>query len=282
MHKSAHSPLHLDGFTMILIIVLVTLLGDSVEAISKQEEDILSNYRAVGMGESVNLVKSGKPSSADDSFLVDPLAVKPPSVSTKRPELPEDEPAELDPSLGIIPGAPSPKDPNGDIFQPGNADDEHVHAFEEDGHKDSRQLWVVPPNENRHLTRLITANEPNTFIKTEVSKPEKPEGFQKGNKKYLAQYRVLVPIWIPAIKQNKNKIVQIKPDPVKYVKETHTEMVPVTKNVAVKKTVVKPERVPQKIVTDFVKAPKGGVSSRMDDQVKPGEEIIGSVVTNFQ
>lgn len=68
-------------------------------------------------------------------------------------------------------------------------------------------------------------------------------------------------------------------DKIRYVKETHTEMVPIKKQAV--KTVMRAERVPQKIITDYVMADGATVPSSVDDKLKPNEHLIKTVVTNY-
>lgn len=309
MQVLVHKPLSLCVLTLMVIVTMIALF-DSIEAKTGREEAILQNYRALGMDESVKMVKNDdemtsssalNPSPSDQGGWYipprllnrkrPPLGPPEPHTTTEQPELPVDSLVGDD--LPVEPAVDKP-----DLSDEDRAADHMFHSigrgetvdrlenrvdainYTKD-HKDSQQLWLVPPKEGRHLTRLITAKEPSTFLQTNVAKPHMVDHTKEGPKKTLAQYTIMVPIWIPAVKPRK-KVITTKPEEVKYVKETHTEMVPVTKNIAVTNTVVKPERVPQKIVTDFVKAPAGRLSSRIDDKLKPNEEVIGSTVTDFQ
>lgn len=151
----------------------------------------------------------------------------------------------------------------------------------------SETLFALPKSDTPGLTKLITGKEGPTLVQEQPIKPilntdkNAPKFDEKGNK-ILASYRILIPILIPAVKR-KNSIKLRGPggDEFKYVKETHTEMVPVTKQIPKIKTVLKAERVPQKIVTDFVRADGKTVPSGVDDKLLPNEHLIKTVVTNY-
>lgn len=141
----------------------------------------------------------------------------------------------------------------------------------------SENLFRLPPKVTPGLTQLLTGKEKATLVHDNVSKPiinTDPKS------KIIATYRILVPIYIPAYKLP-NKLSIAPPKSIKYVKEVHTEMVPVKKAVSRVNNIIKAERVPQQIITDYVKADGTSVPSSVDDKLKPNEKVLKSVVTNF-
>lgn len=141
----------------------------------------------------------------------------------------------------------------------------------------SENIFRIPKTETSTLTRLIAGGERPTLVHDDIIRPV----IEKNPKsKILATYKILVPIYIPAVKLPK-RIPAVIPPPVKYVKEVHTEMVPVKKSVSRVKNVIKAEKVPQQIITDYVKADGTSVPFSVDDKLKPNEKVLKSVVTNY-
>lgn len=141
----------------------------------------------------------------------------------------------------------------------------------------SESMFAFPKQSTRALTKLITGKEVPTFALDKVHEPTIVRG---SNNNVLASYNILVPILIPAVKNNAS-VLHPPSQKVNYVTETHTKMVPVTHNVDRVKTVIKAERVPQKIITDYVKVDGSVLPSHVGDGVKPKERVLESVVTNY-
>lgn len=136
-------------------------------------------------------------------------------------------------------------------------------------------LFNMPAVESPKLTKLITQHEP-TFLSGKVSSPITTS---KSGEKTLASYKILVPIFVPAIKR-KIPITTPKP-PVRFVKEQITEMVPVKSIVPVKKEVIKAEKVPQQVITDFVRTNGNPAQANPSSKVRSRERILSSTVQNI-
>lgn len=147
------------------------------------------------------------------------------------------------------------------------------------GKKVSSTIFSMPKIETPKLTKLITGKESATFLEEKIIKPEINN---TGKSKVLASYNLMIPIWIPPIKAPKVKINdRLLQKDIKYTQETKTEMVPMQKEIPSVVTVLKAERVPQKIVTDFVKTDNLLIPSKVDDRLGPHDKLVKTVVTNY-
>lgn len=137
-------------------------------------------------------------------------------------------------------------------------------------------LFREPTKETSELTKLLKRQP--TFIRESLVKPETFNPNGKG--KVLATYSFMVPIYIPAVKKVGIK-ASARREPPKFVKETVTEMVPVTQNMPRVNEVIKAVKVPQKVITDFVEARGNSIPQSADDKVRPGEKVISTVVKDY-
>lgn len=141
---------------------------------------------------------------------------------------------------------------------------------------DSEAYLDLPTTPTKELTKLITSGTNPTFVSHETVEPTV---VKDPSSKVLANYNVLVPIFIPAARV---KTPKVEPDSdIKFVEETVTEMVPVKSIVPHIKEVVEAERVPQKLTTHYVEANGKSVPSYVDDKIKSGERVISKVVTDY-
>lgn len=161
---------------------------------------------------------------------------------------------------------------------------------EKDFEKIGQTLYREPKETSVKLTKAITGPVHPTFMKDEIVHPVPGKGG-----KVIASYRFMIPIYIPAMKSKKlsNKLAsgELIPDqahnrlmttPNNFVKEEHIEMVPVRNEGKPQlKTIYKAERVPQRVITDFVLANGTTLPTDVDDRVKPGEKVIKTVVNDF-
>lgn len=109
----------------------------------------------------------------------------------------------------------------------------------------SSTLFKLPTQETAALTRLITdVNQTPTFFGKDLAKPVSTDG-----QEVLAKYKLMVPIFVPSIKQKLQPSTRM---PIKFVEETKTEMMPVTNVVPRVKEVLKAEEVPQDTVTELI------------------------------
>jgi hypothetical protein len=234
--------------------------------------DIWAKYRPVAMTESWSLV-TGRPSAGDSDLIAAPpipttyearpVAIEPTPIPTAikpAPIPPEIYPDVVEPAPVTINNIP-PDIQSVDSWQGGNVKDT---VF-------SLDSWSSPK-----MTKLITQHEP-TFLANTVIKPEMTSKNIAGETT-LARYRVIVPIFIPAIRR---KVPTTKKPEVKFVREQITEMVPVKNMVPHVKEVIKAEVVPQQLITDYVEKDRNLVYARNGDYKGPGERLLTSEVKNI-
>lgn len=129
------------------------------------------------------------------------------------------------------------------------------------------------------LTKLITQPEekaPTFFNPKPVQPVLRVDSNKREGSKVLATYNFMIPLLIPAVKK------RIEPEAEsRMVKEVVTEMVPIKSNVPVVQEVYRAERVPQKVVTDFVKARNQEVPETIDDNLQPGEQVVATEVKEY-
>lgn len=145
-----------------------------------------------------------------------------------------------------------------------------------------KNLFSLPKKTSVGLAKLITGDVAPTFIDDQVRYAE--SRVQDTPKKILAHYRMVIPIFVPALRKklkDKNGAVENKMK-VKFVEDTKTEMVPVEKIVQHRHEVIKAEQVPQEIKTDFISVEEGrDIPMEVTDSVQPGEKIVKSVLNNY-
>jgi hypothetical protein len=158
-----------------------------------------------------------------------------------------------------------------------NADLMEVDNWRGGAVKDS--VFKLPTYQSSRLTKLINKESP-TFMTDHVIEPVRAISPRKGgeSEQVLASYKVLVPIFVPAIKRK--LITTLKP-PVRFVKEQITEMVPVKNIVPHVKEVIKAEKVPQQLITDYVATNDNLLPSNVDPSLRSGETLLTSVVKNI-
>jgi len=267
------------GFSIAFVNLLALCLV-SLASASNGEEIALNQYKPIAMDESWSISRDqlvDNPHSilGDDSLLTihpNTTASNFDNDSTKPPSLPFSDSNTGDPSsLDDVIVDDSPLKNRGDTSILTNVEDS-------DGKNIPETLFEIPQKGTKSLTKLITGVDSPTFVRKQLTRPT----IQKNpNSKVLASYKIMVPIFIPALKTT-NKIRELPGKEVQFVKETHTEMVPMKKKVASNiKTVIKAERVPQRIITDYVRADGNSVPSSVDDKLKPNEQVLKSVVTNY-
>lgn len=259
-------------------IVLFNLIGLVVHAASFDEDVVFRHYRPLAMDESWEAPKYPRDLSSDDK-----VTSETPSIDAV-PEVPPEDADNSEVGISniepnIISSSESEEDEetsldSGVLTEVENSGDVNV----------SENLFRLPGPEEKTtpaLTRLISGKERATLVQDHVSMPRiTPKDEVNPKSKILATYQVLVPVFIPALNVPA-KIPTARRAPVKYVQEVHTEMVPVKKSVSRVKNVIKMERVPQKIITNYVKANETTVPFSVDAKLKPNEKVLKSVVTNF-
>jgi len=139
------------------------------------------------------------------------------------------------------------------------------------------KLFRMPTAEEQFRSRVISAEnkDPPTFVTSKIAYPTSES---TGSDRVLARYRVIVPIFLPALKR---KILNPTRRPTKYITETITEMVPVKQIVPHVKEVVRAEPVPQSLITDFVRVDGRKLPEKVDDRVQPNEAIVKKVIQNI-
>lgn len=145
--------------------------------------------------------------------------------------------------------------------------------------KPSNPNSVFQKDPQNKMTKELTEKIMTTFLRSEVAFPNEAN-VTDGKDHVIARYSILIPLYVPALKKSANATLRSYFRP-KEVTETHTEMIPVKKNVQRIKTILKAERVPQRVITDFVTTDGEMIPSSVDDKVKPGEQIIKTVVRNY-
>lgn len=154
-----------------------------------------------------------------------------------------------------------------------------INVEDSSGKNISDTLFRLPKFETSHLAKLITGTNKPTLVHDGVVMPELSKN---SSSKVLATYRILVPIYIPAIKDKVlPKILKASEPELKYVKEVNTTKIPLTKESIHVQEVYRAERVPQEVITDYVKIDGHSLPSKADDAIKPNEKILASVVTRF-
>lgn len=241
--------IYLVRFLALSSIQLVLLSSlDLAQAQSETEDEIFRNYKPLAMDESWSLVGSKSFESENDY-------TKPISW--------------LD-DIRSKPSSPMRLGDNDETMNlPGVRDIEEWPKT-----NISKTIFALPRNPSTTMTKLITGKETPTFIDQKLVKPDKinPRG------KVLATYKILIPIFIPAVVKT---TLKPKHEDMKFVKEIVTEMVPVKSIVPHVKEVIKAERVPQKVITDYVETNGNSVPPSVDDKLRPDERVITSVVKNY-
>lgn len=276
-------------------IVLFSLFCNSTRLERNAEDEIFRRYKPLAMDESITVVK--KPMAGNDNYPSSDMPVQTslplqralpldyeediPPNSYYSHNLDEEEPLTdtqvLSTNAQVL--APSAQVLEPSTLVPGVQLPSSSNVLKEVGEGNATSDIFRIPNENNlkpSLTRLITGTSGigPTFAAENITLLNKPAGSN-----IIARYRVVIPIYIPALKVVPTT-ERPTPPPV-LVKEVHTKMVPVRRVVPKIKTVVKAERIPQQIVTDYVKADGVNVPSHIDDKLKPNEQVLKTVVTNF-
>lgn len=263
--NSNYSPSFRLGFA--IVILYFCNLVDLVFSLESAESRILSQFKPISMDESITVERGpelrdgfGRTRALND-INVQPFNFPGPRSDTMRQsgELPElDPPSSYDGSvdIGIDSGLADIRDKNLKI---------------------SDTLFALPKNGSSPiLGKLITGKEKPTFG---IEKVFKPTLTKNKSGKIIATYKLMIPILIPAVRVK--QAPSSSPKPVTFKKEVHTEMVPMKKIVPRIKTVLKAERVPQKLITHYVNIDGRTIPSKVDDKIKPDDEIIDSVVENY-
>lgn len=246
----------------VLTLFLLPLLR-ATNAASIGEEEILANYRPLAIDESWKLV-GPKSNRVFKKEISKPLMSKESPVQTlEYPSAPtlSDVSPERARSVSDLP----------------KSIEEKLSDVKDWNAASSDRLYKLPSNAD-FSPSVITSNkrDPTTFLNPEVHLPLRTEQNDK-NDKIIARYRIVVPIFIPAFKK-KHAVSTEKP--VKYVKKVVTEMMPIKQSVPHVKEIVKAERMPQSLVTDFVSAEDGEVPVSVDDKIRPHEQLLSSIVQN--
>lgn len=140
---------------------------------------------------------------------------------------------------------------------------------------DEDQWLRIPPKGSKFADRL-DPKKSTTFVYPEVVQPVVGSPPDKSN--VLAQYQIVVPLFIPAIKK---KILKPTPKSVKYIKETITEMVPIKQSIPRVKEIIKAEPVSHRVRTDFIRTDEKELPRLSGDEIRTGERVVASTVTNF-
>lgn len=275
------------GVTICIILETITLLALFNPVSSATEDGILKRYTPVAMDESWAVVKDHNKLNSNWSKHSGLNSLKPNFLDPiDNPELdsPVDSPAD---PLAENNRFQSQRDRPfmNNLNEIKTLETENLTDVEDSQYKNiSENLFRLPEKTTPALTKLITGKEKVTLVQDKVVRPVGSvtiNNTPEHTSKVLAQYEVLIPIYVPALKPY-FRAQKSETSNISYVKETHTKMVPVKKNVKKVKEIVRAERVPQQIITDYVKADGAGVPSTVTDKVMPNEKILKSVVTNFE
>lgn len=270
-----------------LFILAGYIFSGHVECASKTE-DIWDRYRPLAMDEVSSTSTDGVTSDRD-------YAQKPTmprlddwsqgfanngvGINTNRLESPRSYDGTIDRS--IIESNPLRPDSSSPVSDQATGLRQKVGEMKEvsnwDGENVKDTVFKLPEWESSKLTRLINKHEP-TFLSGRVVEPLKVYPNGNGPDKVLASYKILVPIYVPAIKR---KVQTTKQPPVKFVEEKVTEMVPVKSVVPVVKEVIKAEPVPQQVITNFVATQANKIPARVDAGLKSDERLITTTVENI-
>lgn len=271
----------MDNLKRFLLLIAYIQLFNHV--ITTNGADIvLENYKPVAMDESWSInggsYKDGLKSMSlarlngrkSDSLFMDDLDSRAFSLGEMSPKID---------MIGKRPSSFSSRLDSKDAFRSTSAPFVGGRILDVESHFDAdteNNLFREPRTETTELTQLLRRKP--TFIRNRAVKPEifSPNGTSK----VLATYKFIVPIYIPAVKKLAIKTGARREEP-KFVKETVTEMVPVTQNVPRMKELIKAVKVPQKVITDFVEARGNTIPQTVDDKVRPGEKVLSTVVKDY-
>lgn len=267
--RQSHSN-HSPSFRLRLAIVIFYFcnLVDSVLSLDSVESRILSQFKPISMDESITVERNpksragyGGPKGLNDINAPSSNFLGPRSDTLK----PLGDLSELGPS--------SPYDGPSDMELDSGLSD----IRDNKNLKISDTLFALPKNESSPiLGKLITGKEKPTFGIENVFKPTLSKD-KSG--KIIATYKLMIPILIPAVRVK--QVPSSTAKPVKYLKEVHTKMVPMKKIIPRAKTILKAERIPHKIITDYVKIDGHTIPSEVNDKLRPDDEVIGSVVEDY-
>lgn len=250
---------------IIILEVVFTPLVINGETI-KTEEELFQKYRPLAIDESVTVERDPV---AKEKFILDKS--KPISSYYRG---------------GSIPGRTSLEPLEGAEMSNIRANDLDARLTRVEDYSNQRldeTLFALPEKETSKLTQLIASRqgEPATFMSSSVVKPISITPTSRDKERgIIARYRVMIPVFVPAVESMSGRMRHSR-KPVEFVKEEVTEMVPVKRIVSHKKEIVKVEKVPQTVVTDYVQTNGNQVPTSVTDRAMLGEKVIKSVVENI-
>lgn len=257
--------------TLIVAQITVSYLTNcNAQAATAEEQEIFQHYRPLAMDESVKIVSAPLKSFAENSLL------------DRKEDLISSSDDGIVNLLEVIDKSEKVDDISSYSrkLESKETSDVLIRVSDSSGKNVSENLFALPDEVEGGsvaLTKLITGKQVPTFAQKLVE-PTLIEKSDKTNKrKILASYNIVVPVFIPGLKPLTSKA----PVARKFVTETKTKLVPVRKNVPQINTYFKAERIPQQVITDYVKADGTEVPSNVDDELKPNEKLLTSVLTNY-
>ena len=139
-----------------------------------------------------------------------------------------------------------------------------------------QNLFKIPdkPMATRVIVPDSAGDAPTTFLGRSINFPTSTEFKNGSDSKVIARYRIVLPVFLPAIK----KMVRITTrKPVSYVKETITEQVPIEVKVPHIKETIRAERVG----TEYTSSYGRELARVAADKIKPVGQIVSSDIQEF-
>lgn len=264
----------LTGLLALLVLQAVAL---QQVAGSRDDAKIFDNYRPLAMDESLSIRKDG----------VDyPIGGNSPYGLSNEAQIINVGQKDK----GRSPGKYVSKKPH-NIGGP-VAKESEIREFDDVIENKPTNFKPLPDRPDSELTKLIAnkGHNPPTFTVSKVYEPSitdvnlvGKQGFgssRSDGDEILASYNLMIPIFVPGINPKRRAARQRTKRPeVKFVTETKTDMMPVKRTgVGRVKEVIKAEKVPQELVTDYVSVKGNGLPKRISDAVLPGEQVVKTTV----
>lgn len=247
--------------SVFLTICLCIFQLRSIQA-SIEEDEIIRRFEPIAMDESWSMVKNA-PENPD--IVKNPRTLQPAiSSGHHRDDIDRHLPGEL-------PDLKASESIIGDIRPP-------YEVEEKAGKNIDNTLFYIPEENSSEVSKLVTGDKRPTFIRK--GEPLKPVMSKGKNGKIIAKYRLLIPIFLPALR-NKAQVLELPQQKVNYTQETLTELVPMQKTKPSLRTVIKAERVPQQVITEYIKTDNGTLPAKGSSELRPGDQLLTSVVKSY-